>query len=62
VDLKLTAEEAQLLRQVLTNYASDLRLEIADTDQADLRATLKRNEATLERIISQLGKLIATQA
>jgi hypothetical protein len=62
VDLKLDTDEAQLLRQVLTDYAADLRMEIADTDQADLRATLKRNEAMLERIIGELGNLLDAQA
>ena len=41
VDLKLTNEEAEDLKEVLTNYVSDLRMEIADTDQYDFREGLK---------------------
>jgi hypothetical protein len=62
VNIQLDEAEALLLRQILTDYAADLRMEIADTDQANLRAKLKQNETMLERIIGQLGKLLANQA
>ncbi|MBI4542308.1 MAG: hypothetical protein HY705_04695 [Gemmatimonadetes bacterium] len=53
--ITLTAEEAALLRQVLTGYLSDLRMEIADTDSRDFREKLKEEEAFLKRLIEQLG-------
>jgi hypothetical protein len=53
-DLKLTDEEARTLRDVLTEYLSDLRMEIADTESFDLRQELKRTEALLKRLLSQL--------
>lgn len=55
VAITLTAEEAALLRQVLTSYLSDLRMEIADTDSIDFREKLKEEEAFLKRLIEQLG-------
>jgi hypothetical protein len=53
-DLKLTDEEAKTLRDVLTEYLSDLRMEIADTESFDLRQELKRTEALIKRLLSQL--------
>jgi hypothetical protein len=58
VDLQIDAADAQLLGRILTNYVSDLRMEIADTDQADLRAALKRNEARITSLIERLSKLV----
>ena len=55
VDLKLTNEEAKELKDVLTNYVSDLRMEIADTDQYDFREGLKNKETFLKDLISRLS-------
>jgi hypothetical protein len=54
-DLQLTDDEASELREVLTSYVSDLRMEIADTDDFALRQRLKATEALLKRLIAQLG-------
>jgi hypothetical protein len=53
-ELKLTDDEAKQLHNVLTEYLSDLRMEIADTDSFDFREDLKRTEALLKRLIADL--------
>jgi hypothetical protein len=54
-DLRLSDDDASELREVLTSYVSDLRMEIADTDDFALRQRLKATEALLKRLIAQLG-------
>lgn len=54
--LNLTAAEAEMLNEVLTSYLSDLRMEIADTDNMDFREGLKKKEEFLKRVIQELGK------
>ncbi len=56
MQINLTAEEAAMLNDVLTGYLSDLRMEIADTDNLDFREGLKKTEVLLTRIIHDLGK------
>ena len=51
----LTGEEAAVLRQALESYLSDLRMEIADTDQMDYRQELKRQEEILTRLEERLS-------
>ena len=53
-ELKLTADEAKKLHSVLTEYLSDLRMEIANTDSFDFREDLKRTETLLKRLIADL--------
>jgi len=53
-ELKLTDDEAKKLHSVLTEYLSDLRMEIADTDSFDFREDLKHTEALLKRLIADL--------
>lgn len=43
VQIEMTPEEAQILLEILEVYLSDLRMEIADTDQMDFREGLKRS-------------------
>ena len=54
VQLILTAEEATLLSEILASYLSDLRMEIADTDSMDFRASLKQREVFLKRLLHTL--------
>ena len=53
--VNLSAEESDMLRQVLGTYLSDLRMEIADTEQMDFRENLKRQETFLKRLLEQLA-------
>lgn len=56
IDLKLTNEEAEELKDVLTSYVSDLRMEIADTDSYEFRETLKKKKNFLNDLISKLSE------
>jgi hypothetical protein len=53
--LDLTPEEVEILRHVLTNDLSDLRMEIADTDRLDFRDRLKQRKAVLAKVLDALG-------
>ena len=52
--LELTDTEAVDLKEILTYYLSELRMEIADTDSMDFRENLKRREVFLKDLIGQL--------
>lgn len=54
-DLRLTDDDARTLSDVLSSYLSDLRMEIADTEDFELRERLKQTEGLLRRLIAQLG-------
>lgn len=53
--LELDDDQADMLRQVLQSYVSDLGMEIADTDSMDYREGLKAKKAFLSSLIEQLG-------
>jgi hypothetical protein len=55
ITIELSPKEADMLRDVLVSYVSDLRMEISNTDSMDFRENLKEREAFLKRIIQQLG-------
>lgn len=55
IRIELNSEEAALLREVLDSVLSDLRMEIADTDQMDFREMLKARKAFLQRLLEQLA-------
>jgi hypothetical protein len=52
--IQLADEEAEILKSVLEEYISDLRMEVSNTDSMDLREALKRKEAILKRLAGQL--------
>ena len=52
--LSLSPEEARTLQEILESYLSELRMEIADTENMDLREELKEGEDFLNRLIEQL--------
>ncbi|MGH2354663.1 MAG: hypothetical protein ACRDI2_25720 [Chloroflexota bacterium] len=58
MELTLQPEEAALLERVLTNYLSDLRMEVSSTDSYDWRQTLKRDEALIKGLIARLQDTI----
>jgi hypothetical protein len=53
--LELDAREARILADVLTDYISDLRMEVADTDSQEVRDELKAREAFLKDLLFRLG-------
>jgi hypothetical protein len=56
MQLTLRSEEVSLLQRVLLNYLSDLRMEIVDTEDYELREALHVDETTLKQIITRLGE------
>lgn len=54
IQLQLTAEERQVLREVLESYVSDVRMEIADTDSAEYKVGLKGKKDILNKILDSL--------
>ncbi len=56
MELTLNSEEARLLRRLLDTRLGDLRMEIADTEDYELRQALHRDEAMLRSIIARLDE------
>jgi acetolactate synthase small subunit len=56
MELDLNQKEKALLRDILKNYMSDFRMEIADTSTPDYRSQLKAQEEILNRIIEKIEK------
>lgn len=54
VRLELTPEDAKALSEILSSYLSDLRMEIADTDQMDFREGLKKEETFIKELLGRL--------
>ena len=54
--IELKPDEMQMLKEILTDDLSDLRMEIADTDSMDFRENLKRRREFLELLIERLGR------
>ncbi|MER3420002.1 MAG: hypothetical protein C4290_05535 [Chloroflexota bacterium] len=54
MQLTLEPDEAEILRDVLTVYLSDLRAEIYKTESYETRRELHRREDVLKKIIEQL--------
>jgi hypothetical protein len=52
--IQLADEEAEVLRAVLEEYISELRMEVSNTDIMDFREALKRKEEILKRVAGQL--------
>ncbi len=52
--IELNDEEKEALQHALEVYLSDLRMEIADTKKAEMRADLKAEEATLTTVLERL--------
>ena len=50
----LTDTEASTLGDILRSYLSDLRMEIADTEQIDFRQRLKGEEVIIKKILEML--------
>ena len=51
LQLDLTDEEHEILVQLLEESLSDLRMEIADTDQYDYREMLKRRKEAIMKVL-----------
>lgn len=54
IDIRLNIEDALLLREILEECISDLRMEISDTHDSKYKGELKKKEVFLKRIVSEL--------
>ena len=54
ISLNLSAEEAQVLRDMLEQQHTSLLMEIAKTDTREYRSALQEREDVLRRITDQL--------
>jgi len=59
VKLELADEEAKILRNVLENYHTHLRIEIVGTHRREFREALKEREKRLSEIIRRLESTMA---
>ncbi|MEK6634763.1 MAG: hypothetical protein AABY38_00265 [Planctomycetota bacterium] len=57
IHLDITKEEKNILIEVLEEYISDLRMEVADTDNMDFREKLKNQEKVLKEILVTLRQV-----
>lgn len=55
INLDLTREEQDTLKDILESTLSELRAEIADTDRKDFRDDLKRQKAILNKVVTALS-------
>ena len=56
MNVEISEAEAAVLREVLDGTVSDLRMEIADTEDQGFREELKAQERTLLAILERLGR------
>ena len=54
IQMELSSEEAQVLRDVLNAVISNLGMEIADTDQKDYRDVIKERKQMLLKMVGSL--------
>ena len=54
MQLTLTEHEAEILRDLLHDYLPELRMEVARTDQRELRHRLAQREDLAERLLADL--------
>jgi hypothetical protein len=59
MNLSLDPTEADILREVLSIYLSDLRAEIGKTEAYDAKQELKRREVVLGRVLTRLGQPVS---
>lgn len=55
MQLNLSEEQTRVLRTVLQDYVSDVRMEIADTEDFKFREALKQRKQTVSEILNALG-------
>jgi len=56
MQLTLEPHEAALLRNVLMAYLADLKAEISNTENYDMREEMKRDEETIKDLIGRLER------
>jgi hypothetical protein len=61
IRLELTRSQAETLLQLLKYYHSELRMEIAATEEMDFREQLKSEKKVLKEIREHLAQLLETE-
>lgn len=56
IQIDLTSEKAEMLRVIISTYLSDLRMEIAGTENMNFREELKKKEEFLKELLPRLEK------
>jgi hypothetical protein len=56
MQLTLTEQEAEILRELLHDYLPELKMEVARTDQRELRHHLAQREDLAERLLADLDR------
>ena len=59
VQVELTDQKAELLREILVRYLSDLRMEIVYTQTKELREFLKKRGESLDELLQFIEKKLA---
>lgn len=54
--IELSEKETLLLEEILSSYLSELRMEVAGTDDRDVRILLKEKEAMVKDILNRLPR------
>ncbi len=62
IGLKLTEEESSMLVEILENFISDIRMEIADTDNSSFKENLRVQKRSVTKILLQLKENSERQA
>jgi hypothetical protein len=58
MQLELNEHESTLLRNILERHLGDFRMEIRDTENYDMRKSMQDDEASLKRILQDLGSKV----
>jgi hypothetical protein len=58
--LELTAEELEVLREVLAHYTSEIDVEVFRTDTHDFKQMLKHRRDVLEHILAKVSSAPVT--
>jgi hypothetical protein len=61
IHIELSRKEAETLHQILKSDLSDLRMEIAGTEQMDFREFLKEREVFLKELLRRLEQHLEPQ-
>ena len=54
IRVDFTPEEKDILKSMLSNDVSDLRMEIADTDRKDYREIIRQQKEILQKLMDAL--------
>ena len=54
-NLEFSQQEIDMLNKIVKSYLSELRMEIADTDQSSFKNELRKEEELLNKLIEKMG-------